>query len=113
MEYVLKKIERMCKERGWTINHLTSLTELSGNTIYKWTSNKVKSFPKIDALQAVCDVFGITLATLFAKDEQEERTVQDIEILTLYNGLTEEEKENVKKTMLLLSKHKSFSESEL
>lgn len=113
MEYVLEKIEKMRKERGWTINYLTSLTELSGNTIYKWMKRKVKSSPKVDALQAVCDVFGITLATLFAKDEQEERTVQDIEILTLYNGLTEEEKENVKKTMLLLSKHKSFSESEL
>ena len=113
MEKILQKIEKLRKERGWSVSHLTAETGLSDNTIYKWLTYKVKSYPTVEALQAVCEVFGITIAQLFVKDEFEGSLIEEREILGLYNNLTPEEKLNVKQTMILMGERKKRRESEL
>lgn len=97
--YILEKITKLRKEKGLSIFKLTELADLSPNTIYKWYRTEQKTYSTIEALGAVCDVLGITLANLFTKDSQEKRTVETEEMLSIYSDLTSEQQYVCKQVM--------------
>ena len=65
MEDILKKLDKLRKEKGLSIFKLTELAGLSENTIYNWYNKGSK--PTIEALKAVCDVLNVSLSCFFAE----------------------------------------------
>lgn len=62
---VKDKINDIMRCQGYTIYSLSKATGLSQTSIANWF-NSVNNDPSIQALEKVCEVFGITMAELFA-----------------------------------------------
>ncbi len=63
------KIKEIMKQQGYTIYSLSKATDLSQTSIANWF-NKLNYEPSVSALEKVCEVFGITMSELFAKDDE-------------------------------------------
>ena len=90
MNEVLQKIDKLRKEKGFSIFKLTELAGLSENTIYNWYNKG--SQPTIDALKAVCDVLNVSLSCFFAENINESISAQEEELLTLFRILDSAQK---------------------
>ena len=86
MEDILKKLDKLRKEKGLSIFKLTELAGLSENTIYNWYNKGSK--PTIEALKAVCDVLNVSLSCFFAETISESISAQEEELLALFRALT-------------------------
>ena len=63
---ILEKIDKLRKERGWSINNLAMEAMLTQSTLNNLYTRK--NDPKISTLQAICNAFGVTLSEFFAED---------------------------------------------
>lgn len=91
---VVRKINRMRIERGWSVYKLAELSGLSEKTIYNW--EKRSSIPTIQALEGICDAFGITLSQFFSEDNYVEMNAEMKELFDSYLSLTQEQRQAVK-----------------
>lgn len=90
---VLEKIEKLRKERGWSINNLAMEALLTQSTLNNLYARKAE--PKLSTLRAICNAFGISLAEFFADDaeEKKEETLSiDAEIIRHVVDLTRSRK---------------------
>ena len=83
---VLKKIEMLRKEKGWSINYLAMESGLTQSTLNNLYSRKTE--PKISTLRAICGAFGITLSEFF----KEEKNTDEDELLRRVKCLSQENK---------------------
>ena len=65
---ILEKIDRLRKERGWSVNNLAMEAMLTQSTVNNLYARGTE--PKLSTLRAICGAFGITLAEFFS-DENE------------------------------------------
>lgn len=65
---VLKRIDEMMKERGWSDYRLAQESNLSTSTIAN--IRKRNTIPSVTTLECICDAFGITLSQFFAEDSE-------------------------------------------
>lgn len=64
---VIKRIDDIMKERGWSYYKLSIESGLSSSTITNiYRRNTV---PSITTLEAICNAFGITLSQFFAEED--------------------------------------------
>ena len=101
MEDILKKLDKLRKEKGLSIFKLTELAGLSENTIYNWYNKGSK--PTIEALKAVCDVLNVSLSYFFAETINESIAAQEEELIILFRALTPDQKELCKKLLIELN----------
>ena len=73
---VLEKIDKLRKDRGWSINFLAIEAMLTQSTINNLYTRKTE--PKLSTLTAICNAFGITLAEFFAEEiDKSEKDIED------------------------------------
>ncbi len=82
---VLEKIDKLRKERGWSVNYLAMEAELTQSTLNNLYTRKTE--PKISTLRSICKAFGITLAEFFNDEE-----TADDELIRRVRGLSDENK---------------------
>ena len=82
---VLKRIDELRKERGWSINYLAMEAELTQSTLNNLYARNTE--PKLSTLRAICNAFGITLYDFF----KEENTEED-ELIRRFSALSPEGK---------------------
>ena len=82
---VLEKIDKLRKERGWSVNYLAIEAELTQSTLNNLYTRKTE--PKISTLRSICKAFGITLAEFFNDEE-----AADDELIRRVKGLSDENK---------------------
>ena len=68
---VIKRIDDLMKERGWSDYRLAAESGLSSSTIAN--IHRRNTVPSITTLESICGAFGISLAHFFT---EEETTVQ-------------------------------------
>lgn len=78
---ILQKIDRLRKERGWSVNYLALEAELTQSTLNNLYTRK--SEPKISTLRSICNAFGISLSDFFREDESD-----DDELIRRINSLS-------------------------
>lgn len=66
----LEKIDKLRKERGWSVNNLAMEAMLTQSTLNNLYVRKAE--PKISTLRQICNAFGITLAEFFAEENATE-----------------------------------------
>ncbi len=82
---VLEKIDKLRKERGWSVNYLAMEAELTQSTLNNLYTRQTE--PKISTLRSICKAFGITLAEFFNDEE-----TADDELIRRVKGLSDENK---------------------
>lgn len=80
---VLEKIEKLRKEKGWSINYLAMESGLTQSTLNNLYSRNTE--PKISTLRAICNAFGITLAEFFKEEENEDELIRRVKTLSKEN----------------------------
>lgn len=60
---IIKRIDELMAERGWSDYKLSQASGLSSSTIAN--IHRRNTVPSIATLEAICDAFGITLAQFF------------------------------------------------
>lgn len=86
-----KRIEEFKIKKNWTTHRLSVEAGISSATVINWFTRG--SNPKIEALESVCDAFGITLSEFF--NENEEVTYlssEQKEMLNLWDCFSKREK---------------------
>lgn len=94
MKDILAEITRLREVRGWTEYELSQRSGIPQSTISAWT--KKHYLPSVMSLDKVCTAFGITLAELFAEDDDKNAlSSQQKELLDSWNELSFEQKEAI------------------
>ena len=83
---VLEKIEKLRKEKGWSINYLAMESGLTQSTLNNLYTRKTE--PKISTFRAICGAFGITLSEFFKEEHEKED-----ELLRRVKSLSQENKQ--------------------
>ena len=85
---IIKRIDELRIERGWTVYQLSLESGVSQSTLA--TIQQRNTPPKIEILQNLCEAFGITLSQFFLEDENiEVLTEKEKELITAYRKLPE------------------------
>ncbi len=100
---LLEKIKILCKEKNITIAELERTLKFGNGTIHKWNENQ----PSIGKVITVAKYFGINIDCLLNSDaflpSQEARNFS-----TIYDSLTEEERNLVKCYISIIRKEKTI-----
>ena len=80
---VLKKIEKLRIEKGWSINYLAMESGLTQSTLNNLYSRNTE--PKISTLRAICGAFGITLSDFFKEEEKDDELTRRVKNLSIEN----------------------------
>ena len=80
---VLEKIEKLRKEKGWSINYLAMESGLTQSTLNNLYSRNTE--PKISTLRAICSAFGLTLSDFFKEEENEDELIRRVKCLSKEN----------------------------
>lgn len=80
---VLEKIEKLRKEKGWSVNFLALESGLTQSTLNNLYSRNTE--PKISTLRAICNAFGITLSDFFKEEENEDELIRRVKSLSQEN----------------------------
>lgn len=93
---IIDRIEKLKKQRGWSDYKLALESGVAQSTLA--TMKQRRTPLKVDALQSICDAFGMTLAQFFLEDEQIEiLSEQEQKLVNNFRKLSS------KKQMALLS----------
>ena len=76
-------IEKLRKEKGWSINYLAMESGLTQSTLNNLYSRNTE--PKISTLRAICGAFGITLSDFFKEEEREDELIRKVKTLSKEN----------------------------
>ena len=89
---VLKRIEQLRSDRGWSNYKLAQIAGVSQTTLRNMFTRNTQ--PSITTLESICKGFGITLSQFFASDNEPVILDDDQKnMLETWAGLTEEQKE--------------------
>ena len=83
---VLEKIEKLRKEKGWSVNFLALESGLTQSTLNNLYSRNTE--PKISTLRAICNAFGITLSDFFKEEDNEDELIRRVKSLSQENKKT-------------------------
>ena len=87
---ILKKINKMRLDRGWSVYKLSVMSGVAQSTLNNMFNRE--TLPSIPTLTQLCDAFGITVSDFF-KDDGFTSSTEDDEILRCYHRLNGSEKE--------------------
>ena len=94
---ILKRIDELREQKGWTIFELTNRANLSEYTIYSWYKRGSK--PTVYALENVCEALGITMQEFFAEVDEAVLSADQIQLLRSWDQLTPEQRDVVLRLM--------------
>lgn len=98
---VYKKLVELKKRKNWTNYKIAKESKLPQSTVDNIYNQR--NTPQIETLKLLCDGFGITLSQFFLEDEKNSSLSKgQIEILDLYNLLSDEKKAAVKTIMIFI-----------
>lgn len=90
---IVKKIDKMRVERGWSIYRLSQEADISQQTFHTWLDSD--TMPSINALYNICEAFNITIADLFADFPFVELTPELQNLYKSWTILTKEEQKSI------------------
>lgn len=101
---ILKKINKMRIDRGWSIYRLSVESGIPQSTLTNMFNRE--TLPSITTLECICNAFGITMAEFFTEENNPTVEISDNEIISLLQELNGESK------LLILSLIRQLSKKE-
>ncbi len=90
--HILKKINQLRLDRGWSIYRLSVESGVAQSTLTNMFNRE--TLPSITTLECICGAFGISLSAFFA-EESNHTSSNEEEVLKLYAGISDEAKASV------------------
>ena len=88
---VLKKINKMRLDRGWSVYRLSVESGVSQSTLTNMFNRE--TLPSITTLECLCNAFGITMSNFFEEDvEENDKNNMEKELIELFKKLSDQEK---------------------
>lgn len=92
---VLEKIEKLRKERNWSIYQLANEAGLTQSTLSNMLNRG--TCPTIDTLNKICSALDISLAEFFDDNQNQiYANKTEIDLISKYRALSNKEKEAIK-----------------
>ena len=91
---ILRKIEKLRTDRGWSVYRLAEKLGLTDKCIYNWYHRN--TVPTIQTIEQICDAFGLTLSQFFAEGNLIEVDDELSQLFDNWRSLNEEQKKAVK-----------------
>lgn len=88
------KIDIMREKRGWSRSEFAKKIGISFTALQNWYNEK-DYMPSLRIIDEICHVFEITKARLFSDVDTDNLSGEQIELLDLYNKLTEKQQESI------------------
>ncbi len=98
---VLKKINKLRLDRGWSVYKLSVESGVSQSTLTNMFNRE--TLPSITTLESICDAFSMTMAEFFYEDSDGIK-MKDASVIELYHSLTPESQKTVVELMQQLKK---------
>ena len=92
---VVKRINDLLAQKGWSNYELSKQTNISTNTIYDW--NKSGAVPSLSNIAKICEVLGITLGQFFCGTESYALSPEEERILREWFSLSDLEKDKIRR----------------
>ena len=100
---VLKKINKLRLERGWSIYRLSVASGISQSTLNNMFNRE--TLPSITTLECICSAFDISMSEFFS-DEVLGSNPEEEELVKLYRLTSSEEKNAVLNILRALAQNK-------
>lgn len=97
---ILKRIDDLRKERGWSVYRLADEAGITQSTIANMFSRK--TLPSISTLQEICQAFNISLSEFFG-DNNNDLNNNEFLLLANYRKLSNKNKEIVNTLINMLN----------
>ena len=99
---VLKRIDDLRKERGWSVYKLAYEAEITQSTLANMFARK--SLPSLATLSQMCDAFGIKMSDFFKED-----LIVDFDVMLAseFNKLNPRDKKAISELIKLMSNSKN------
>ena len=101
---IVKKIDKIRKEKGWTVNKLAYEAALTQSTVANMFSSGAE--PKISTLKAICDAYNITLSEFFYENTATEINPKTLDMIFSFNKLSDEEQRTIYDLIKIMEKNK-------
>ena len=102
---VLRKINRMRLDRGWSIYRLSVESGISQSTLTNMFNRE--TLPSITTLECLCNAFGVTVSAFFDDVSKDGASGADEqEVVMLYRQLSQEGKQGLLLLLRELAKSK-------
>ena len=98
-----EKIEKIRIQKGMSVAKLNKLAGISHSTLSSWKTRQ--TMPKIEVLDSICFALGIPLATLLYDIDTDNLTGEEIELLSFWKLINEEQKKAVMSTIKSMAKN--------
>lgn len=99
---IVKKVDKLRLERGWSINRLASEAMITQSTLANMFNSGAE--PKISTLKSLCDAFEISLSEFFYENDGSEINPKTLEMIALYENLSETQKKAVFEIIKVMAK---------
>ena len=100
---IKEKIEKLRKERGWSLFRLAKESGIYPTTVYNWF-NEINATPTREKIEDLCSAFGISVSSFYADVETDNLTAEEMELLEAFRKIPD------KKKAIALSTLKAMSE---
>lgn len=92
---VVKRINELLGQKGWSNYQLSKQTNISTNTIYGW--NKSGAVPSLSNLMKICEALGITVGQFFCGTEAYALSPDEARILREWFSPSDLEKDTLRR----------------
>ena len=90
--YVVRKIEQLCKENGWSYYHLSMESGIPHSTLHNILHRS--TVPSVPSIMRICDAFNISMAQFFNEGSTADYLSEpEIHLLETYRSFNKIEKE--------------------
>ncbi len=91
---ILRKINKMRLDRGWSIYRLSVEADIPQSTLTNMFNRE--TLPSITTLTSICNAFGTTLSEFFYEESlPNAQSICDSELLELFNSVSREAQEAI------------------
>lgn len=91
-KFILKRVDELCYQRGWSHYKLAQESGVPGSTIHNMFNRT--TMPTFNTIEKFCLSFGITMTQFFSiSNERIDLTEAQAELLDLWDSFDEKQKE--------------------
>lgn len=101
-EQLYEKIEKLRIQKGMPVAKLNKLAGISYSTLSSWRTRH--TMPKLEVLESICFALGVPLASVLYDVDVDKLTGEEIELLTYWKKIDEEQRKAVMSTIKAMTK---------
>ncbi len=89
---IKQKINKLRKERGWSLFRLAKESGIYPTTVYNWY-NSTNATPTREKIEDLCAAFGISVASFYSDVETDNLSAMEMELLEAFRQIPDKKKD--------------------